>query len=370
MPSFTANVTVDGDVDAGTYTMLVTQIELAEPPVEQPPVTPPNEDSWSQPEPPPEPSVRPGSSGRTLVVGTAVRAAGGIPGKPGAETTSYSTVQEALDAAQDGDTVQVTTTAPKPANGGVSVAKSVRLFADPGVRWDFQGERLAGGDKAAIVPTNGAAVIIEGFEISGCGMHKSGADLTSAIRNDGANWITIKNCNLHDNQNHIAAASANAMVEVIDCVLIRGGLGDGQSHNVYINQINQLTMTRVNSTEPNEGHALKCRAYRTIVNGGYYAAKGGRAIDCPNGGKLTVAGAALDKPADANNGTILGYASENQDSGVSTQNTLEGGTIIKGRSNCIIHTQAGVITFAPDINWQGDGNIHSEGSGTVVGLPA
>lgn len=368
MPSFTANVTVDGDPSAGTYRMSMTQVSSNVPPGGQPPTEQPPDDSWSQPEPPPEPSVQPGSSGRILMVGTASRAAGGTPGKPGA-TATYSTVQEALDAAQDGDTIQVLTSAPKPTNGGVSINKSVKLLADPGVRWDFQGERLAGGDKAAIVPTNGAAVIIEGFEISGCGMHKPGADLTSAIRDDGANWVTIKNCNLHDNQNHIAAASSNAMIEVIDCSLIRGGLGDGQSHNVYINQINQFTMTNVNSTEPNEGHALKCRAFRTIVNGGYYAAKGGRAIDCPNGGKLTVTGATLDKPADANNGTILGYASENQDSGVSTGNTLESCTIIKGRSNCIIHTQAGAITFASDTNWQGDGQIHAEGAGTVAGLP-
>jgi hypothetical protein len=344
-------VTTQGSVEDGNYSMTMTQVaDAGTPPVDPPdPVEPPT-DVWTQPPYPPQPSVQPGSSGKVLWA----KNFGGIAG--------------AMNAAKDGDTIAIAKDDPREP---FVISKIVAVRAD-NVVWDFHGVpsgNLAYGGKAAIVPVS-AASIISGFDISGVGLDDTRAELRAAVRIDGEGYCTIEDCHFHECQNGIAAGTYNAVVEVKNTRLTGNGLlgAGGQTHNLYINDINELTLTDVESTGPVDGHAIKFRGYRLIVDGGSYESKIGRSFDVPNGGKFTIKRATLTKQADANDGTMIGYMSEYRTSGESNDNTLEGCTINAGRSGGNqIQTEGGTITFAPDCQWIG--TLTVAGSGTVVGLP-
>jgi hypothetical protein len=355
-----ATVTTNGDPASGNFSMMVTQM-ADNAPVDPPPVDPPHnpgnppvdQDNWSQPEQPPKPAVWPGS-GRVVRVGR-----GG-----------HSTIAAAIAAASDGDTIEIPSATPREP---FMITKNLSIRAD-GVKWDFSdfpSGNLAGGGKAVIVPAS-AASIIYGFEISGAGLDASHGDLTAALRNESAGWCTITDCYFHGNQNGIASGYYNAVMEVKRVRLQGNGLnppGEGQTHNLYVNQINQLTMEDCESWGPTDGHALKFRGYRLIIKGGRYESSMGRSIDVPDGGKFTVTGATFDKDPQAVNGTMIGYMSESNHSGISHENELIGCTInaLRQGSNQI-HTGGGLITFASDTVW--NGKLTVDGGGVVHGLPA
>jgi hypothetical protein len=355
MANFKADVTTEGSVEGGNFTMMLTQIADGGPvdppdPIDPPDPVDPPDDNWSQPPYPPQPPVQPGSSGRIL------------------RAKDFGGIAKAMEAANDGDTITVANgAAPEP----FAITKIVAVRADK-VVWDFHGFAsggLADGGKAAIVPKS-AACLIFGFEISGVGLDDTRAELRAAVRNESDGHVTIENCFFHDNQNGIASGSYNAVMDVKNTRLIGNGIPvGGQTHNMYINQINELTLTDVESTGPVDGHAIKFRGYRLIVNGGRFDSKVGRSFDVPNGGKFTITNAVLEKQPDANDGTVLGYMSEYRDSGESNENILEGCTINAGRQGGNqIQTQGGTITFAPDCQFTG--TLTVAGSGVVVGLPA
>jgi hypothetical protein len=354
MANFTAQVTTSGDPASGNFAMTMTQMAdnaPVDPPVDPPGNGEPPEDNWTQPALPPQPSVQPGSSGRIL------------------RAKDFGGIAAAMNAANDGDTIAVAQNAPRES---FVISKIVAVRADH-VVWDFHdlpsGE-LAWGGKGAIVPVS-AASIISGFDISGVGLDDSRAELRAAVRVDADGYCTIEDCHFHQCQNGVAAGSFNAVVEIKQTRLIGNGLpgAGGQTHNLYIGDINELTLTDVESTGPVDAHAIKFRGYRLIVDGGSYESSVGRSFDLPNGGKFTIKRATLTKPADANDGTLLGYMSEARTSGESNENTLEGCTINAGRQggNQVV-TQGGTITFAPDCQW--NGTLTVSGSGTVVGIPA
>jgi hypothetical protein len=357
MANFTAQVTTSGDPASGNFAMTMTQMADSGP--VDPPVDPPGnpgnpgeqpEDTWEQPPYPPQPSVQPGSTGRIL------------------RAKDFGGIAAAMNAANDGDTIAVAQDAQRES---FVISKIVAVRADH-VVWDFHGvpsDQLAYGGKGAIVPAS-AASIISGFDIAGVGLDDSRAELRAAVRVDADGYCTIEDCHFHECQNGIAAGSFNAVVEVKNTRLTGNGLpgAGGQTHNLYIGDINELTLTDVESTGPVDAHAIKFRGYRLIVDGGSYESKLGRSFDLPNGGKFTIKNATLTKPADANDGTMIGYMSEARTSGESNENTLEGCVIRAERSggNQIV-TQGGTITFAPDCQW--NGTLTVSGSGTVVGLP-
>jgi hypothetical protein len=350
MANFKADVTTEGSVEGGNFTMMLTQVADT-PPVDPPDPGEPPEDNWTQPPYPPQPSVQPGSSGKILWA----KNFGGIAG--------------AMNAAKDGDTIAVAKDDPREP---FVISKVVAVRGD-NVVWDFHdlpSDQLAYGGKGAIVPVS-PACIISGFDISGVGLDDTRAELRAAVRVDGDGYVTIEDCHFHQCQNGIAAGTYNAVVEIRNTRLIGNGLpgAGGQTHNLYINDINELTLTDVESTGPVDGHAIKFRGYRLVVDGGSFESKVGRSFDIPNGGKFTIKRATLTKQADANDGTMLGYMSEYRTSGESNENTLEGCTITAQRQGGNqIQTQGGTITFAPDCQWTG--TLTVAGSGVVVGLPA
>ncbi len=258
--------------------------------------------SVSAPAPAARQSPAPGTSGKVLNVC--------------ASGCAYTTISGAIGAAAAGDTVDIGSGVYKEAPPAWMVP--LKIVFETGASMDLTGltGSLARG-KGALVPV--ADSIIVNPVITGTAMDQGSAQGTAAIRPDlGCGYLDIQGGTLSGNQNGIAGGDVPVTLTVTDTKLSNNGLGDGYTHNMYMSHGTlSVTLTNVQSSDPNGGHAAKLRAYAVTINGGSYDAFAAAAIDIPDG---TVAagvidGATITKKAGAYNHTVLDYATEDTTSG-------------------------------------------------------
>jgi hypothetical protein len=146
---------------------------------------------------------------------------------------------------------------------------------------------------------------------------------------------TVRNCIFHDNDNGIlggpTGGSPVGTVTIEQSEFFRNGFGDGQSHNVYLNQYHDTLVFRGNySHGAIVGHNLKSRAPKnyilynrfmdeqwgaeTMVGGPYCTDPGTCAasvqVEVPWGGLTYVIGNVIQKGPYADAGELVKYAAE------------------------------------------------------------
>jgi len=165
----------------------------------------------------------------------------------------------------------------------------------------------------------GAGTIIDNVEMFGAKVpDRNGA----AIRLEGTG-LTMRRSFLHDNENGILAnanAASNVLIENTE--FGHNGYGDGQSHNLYIGNVNSLTFRYSYSHDANVGHNLKSRArintisynrFSSTVPGQPNSTASGQPsyeIDLPNAGTSYVIGNVIEQPSANQNPNILAYGEE------------------------------------------------------------
>jgi hypothetical protein len=337
--------------DDGTIGAFTTTLDLSG---EQPPVEPPPSGELpvnpQAPPPPPQPAVQPGSSGRVLTVGQ-----------------PYGSVREAIDAANDGDTVIIPPSTPRES----FVIHKILLVDGTGVNWDFSdvpaGELVYQG-KAAMVASC-PAWHVKGFTISGAGIREQSHTLVAAVRCDAAGYGTIEGCHFTNNQNGIAADNGPLWdITIVNCLLENNGISDGYTHNIYVGDGYAIRLQDTDSVDATEGYALKSRAWHTFVSGGTLRNSTASLIDCSNGGLLEVRGTLMEKPTDSANRRIISYGLEYQDKGLLDSNLVANTIMQLDCNDTFIQTAGGLITFAPDCAWHGQSPA-IDGAGKVAGIP-
>lgn len=255
----------------------------------------------------PTPSpIAPGSSGRIIDCG---------------QGTAIATIAAGIAAARAGDTVRIakgtynepipTITVPIILDGGGSTLSGAGLTG-----------QLAGGGKGLIVP-RADCVIRNIVAIVDVAMDQTDGQLTSAIRpDDGCGYLTVENCDMHNNQCGIGSGGFNVVISVSNCDISGNGLKSNTgslTHNLYVGQAcRRLTLTNVVSLASNEAHAIKYRGPELIVNGGTFGSPHGSCFDVPNGSTVIskVSQATLTKEATDDDHKIIHYAEEAQDNGL------------------------------------------------------
>ena len=297
-------------------------------------------------------SPAPGTSGHTLKV---------------CASCQYGTISAAIKAAGAGDTVEI-------GPGRYHEAPPVwtvplKIVFGSGASLDLTGltGSLARG-KGALVPA--ADSVIVNPVITGVAMDQGSAQGTAAIRPDlGAGYVDIVGGSLTKNQNGIAGGDVPVVMTVTDTKLFNNGLGDGYTHNIYMSHGTlSVTLTNVQSTDPNGGHAAKIRAFALAIKGGSYDAFSAASIDVPDGtvAPAIIDGATIVKKAGAYNHTVLDYATEDTSSG-------NGGLILRNvtldlqcENPAILVGGGSVVTIEPSTKING---AKPEGKGgTVKGL--
>ena len=223
---------------------------------------------------------------------------------------AFAKPSDAARAARDGDTVRI---AAGTWRGDVCVWRANDLTilgagADATVV-DAEGRAAAGKGLWVVQGTN---VAIRGVSLRGAACpDRNGA----GIRHEADGALTVTDCRFEGNENgFLSGVETNAVLMFRRCVFRDNGAGDGQSHNVYVGRAKKLVFEDCLSDHAREGHALKSRALVTIVNRCLFDdGDDGRSsylVDCPNGGRVRIAGCRFVQSPVAPNGTMVSVGEE------------------------------------------------------------
>ncbi len=218
------------------------------------------------------------------------------PGKP------FATIETALAQAKDGDTILVH---PNPGNAPYEkVAVKVRVpnltirSAAPegaprvklsGEGYDYSG---VGSIPRAIVQFDPSAHdgTLAGFELYGA---RNASHNGSGVRINGANGVTIENCEIHHNQmgimsGGVSETSAAAGQLISRCEIHHNGAEDepGYSHNLYLGGIS-ARVRFCDIHHSTAGHNLKSRAHVNWVEYNYIHDSANREMDLVDGKETT-----------------------------------------------------------------------------------
>ena len=217
----------------------------------------------------------------------------------------YHRLQLAFDVARPGDTVVLA--AGVYAQGAVIGKDKVTLRGEPGAH--LRGHAVQ--QKAALV-IRGNDVIVEGIECSRIAVRdRNGA----CIRAEGRN-LTVRNVYFHDNEQGLLTGPASGTLLVESSRFERNGKA-GRAHGLYVGKSVDSFVFRKNRvlTTINEGHGVKSRAPKTIIEDNVIASLDGidsRAIDVSNGGEVTIRRNILEKGPHSKNWQMIGLALEGE----------------------------------------------------------
>lgn len=212
-------------------------------------------------------------------------------------------IEEAVNAAKDGDTVLVQTGT---YTETFTVSKKLKITGRGTVQI-LAPKKIPNG-KAIIVSR--ADLVLENIELSGAKVpDKNGA----GIRQEKGNLALI-GCKLHNNENGILAGTVqDAELTVKKSEFYLNGYGDGYSHGIYAGKIKKLTVEDSYFHDTKVGHHIKSRALSTQIQRNRLDDGKGDAsysIDIPNGGEAVIRENTIIQGEKSQNQIMLSYGAE------------------------------------------------------------
>jgi len=250
----------------------------------------------------------------------------------------YATIAKAVAASHNNDVIQVQ--AGTYTNDFLKVDDSITLESIGGMATitatttPLENKGIVIVGEAGLNPN----VTIEGFLLTGAKISASAGNNGAGIRYESGN-LTLDNDVIRNNQDGILATPylANTGTIIVNTsTFSANGAGDGQSHNLYINQVKQFTFEDSVSVGAIVGHDIKSRAANTtIISSTIGDGPTGTAsyeIDLPNGGKALIQGNTIEQGPDTRNPIIISYGEEGGLIAGSTL-TVTGNTILNDLSS-------------------------------------
>jgi len=230
----------------------------------------------------------------------------------------FSTLGAALKVAVAGDTIAVQ--AGTYTNDFGTVSAAVSIIAVGGLVHEVA--TTPPPDDKGILTVN-ANLTIQGFTFTG-GSDGSPDGNVSGIRLEAGN-LNASYCSFYNMQEGMLAdTNATGVVDIDHCSFMDNGTGDGFTHNLYIGEVQSLTVTNSFFEGANVGHEIKSRAaFTTITNNVIVdgpTGTGSYDIDVPNAGVAVISNNVIEKGPDASNVFAIHYGGETQIA--YTQNSL------------------------------------------------
>jgi hypothetical protein len=238
----------------------------------------------------------------------------------------FSTISAAVAASHDGDVVQVQ--AGTYTNDFATINTKITLEGVGGMVHMVATGNIP-NDKGILVTNTDAT--IDHFEFSGA-QGPSGND--AGIRYQGGNLV-LTNDYFHDNQNGLLSnPAAGGTITIRDSEFSHNGTGDGYTHNLYVGDIAQLTISDSYFHDAVIGHEIKSRAESTSITNTRIFDNNGTAsysIDLPNGGHAVITGDTIQQGPNSDNPAIVAYGEEGGLHANSSL-TLSGDTVLNDMS--------------------------------------
>lgn len=269
---------------------------------------------------------------------------------------------EAFAKAKDGDTIQID--AAGDYKGDLcSITKNNLTIRGVNGRAKIDGDGKTAGGKG-IWNVAGNDTTIENIELFNA---KSVDQNGAGIRQEGKT-VTIRSCSFHDNENGILAGdNPGSIITIESSEFAKNGFGDGFTHNLYINHVDQLVFQFNYSHDAKIGHLLKSRAKKNIVAYNRLTDEGGTAsyeIDLPNAGSSIIVGNIIEQSPNTDNPNIIAYGEEGVFSDWATDLYVGNNTIVNRRPNggTFVFVGASITTKAQLTNniFFGKGNVTTQ----------
>lgn len=242
----------------------------------------------------------------------------------------FTTIHDAVNAAASGDTVDVE--AGTYTNDFTYIGTSLTLQAVGGQVVMVENQQPDNGKAMIVAGTAGTTISINGFDISGVSVPDSNG---AAIRYEGGN-LSLSNDYFHDNQDGILAASdLNGSITIDHSEFANNGNGEGNTHNIYVNDLANFTTTNSYIHDAVVGHEIKSRAQNTVIENNRIFDNNGSAsysIDLPNGGNATISGNTIEQGPNTQNPWMFTYGVEGE---------TQPGTSVSFANNTIVNDLPG-----------------------------
>ncbi len=231
--------------------------------------------------------------------------------------TSYATVSAAILAAAPGDVIQLS-----PGTYSENFPKIHDLTIEGVGGMAYLTPALTvnpqPGDPVYQMPSNGQGVLVtEGATVL------DHLDISGAVVPDGngagvryeTGSLMISNSHIHGNQDGLLAnPNAGADIWIDSSEFDHNGAEDGQTHNIYVNQIGTLTITNSYFHDALGGHEIKSRAANTIITNTRIqdgpTSDSNYAVDLPEGGIALIAHDVIEKGASDANWFVIHFGGE------------------------------------------------------------
>jgi hypothetical protein len=231
-------------------------------------------------------------------------------------TRHYTSIASAVDAAQDGSTIEID--AGVYPDQTIIISKNNLTLRGVGgyahLKWGTGNYLTNTADilnGKGILVIQGSNITIEHLEFSGAKVaDKNGA----GIRYEGGN-LTIRKSYFHDNENGILGEGglSNTLVVESSTFERNGYCVSACTHNVYIGRMGKFIFRYNKSVNAREGHTLKSRAQVNEIISNYFSTKGSDGsyeADFPNGGTVYFIGNIVEQGINTGNSIMLAYGEE------------------------------------------------------------
>ncbi len=242
----------------------------------------------------------------------------------------FATLGQAIAAAHDNDVIAIKAGTyvdnQTDAYKNIVLAKNVTIEGMGGMVHIVEGVNKNG--KAIIVGT--AGLTLKNIELSGASTGLIDGNL-AGVRADTGN-LTLINTYIHDNQAGVMGGSAGGVFTIDHSEIADNGSGSGYTHNIYVGNVDKLTITNSYIHGSKIGHEIKSRAATTIIENNVIAdgatGTASYVIDIPNAGVAVISNNIIEKGPLAANFAMIHYGGETQFSWPTNSLTITGNTMI------------------------------------------
>ncbi|MBS0643581.1 MAG: Hint domain-containing protein [Proteobacteria bacterium] len=265
----------------------------------------------------------------------------------------FQTLSSAIAASADGDVIQV------------QPGTYTNDFATISTRITIIGIGGMVNLVATVPPPNQKAILttqtdvtLDNIAFSGAAVSDAAGGNAAGIRYEGGNLV-INNCYFHDNQNGLlGGADLNGTIIINNCEFASNGNvsgpNAGRTHNLYVGDIAQLTISNSYFHDAVTGHDIKSRARNTTIENSRITAATGTTsyeIDLPNGGNAIIRNNVIEKGPNAGNPYFIAYGEEGSVYGGSSL-SITGNTVLNDKTS----GSATFLNNATTLSAEVDGN--------------
>lgn len=186
---------------------------------------------------------------------------------------------------------------------------------------------------ATVAPPDGKAIVTARDDLTVRGLAFSGAAVPdrngAGIRYEGGD-LQVRSCWFHHNENGLLAGSdPDGTIDIRRSEFDHNGVS-GYAHNLYVNAVAELTISRSYFHDAVVGHEIKSRALATTITGCRIQDEAGTAsysVDLPNGGVAVLRDNVFEQGAASANPAIVHFGGEGVPYARSSL-WLEGNTVV------------------------------------------